>query len=121
MGVWVDLDIRKYLSLLLFVSFASSQIDKNLEVETGWYDNGQKMFQRSYKNEKADGKWTNWWENGQKHGQGTYKDSNKNGDFTLWHYYEQKKGEGIFKDGKLISCKCWDINGSSFVVTSDEW
>ena len=32
---------------------------------TGWYENGQKSFEKTYKDGKEDGLWTNWKENGQ--------------------------------------------------------
>ena len=90
----------KYLSLLLFISFASSQIDKNLEVETSWYDNGQKMFQRSYKNEKADGKWTHWYPNGQLWTEGTYINGKLEGEWITFYDNGQKWIDGNHKDGQ---------------------
>ena len=39
-----------------------------------WYKNGQKWSERTYKNGKLDGLWTSWYENGQKYSETTYKD-----------------------------------------------
>ena len=38
------------------------------------YENGQKKVEGSYKDGKADGKWTKWYEDGQKLNERNYKD-----------------------------------------------
>jgi antitoxin component YwqK of YwqJK toxin-antitoxin module len=55
---------------------------------TGWYENGQKEFEGTYKNGELDGFVTGWWSNGQK-----------------WY-------ERTFKDGELISVKKWNEDGN---------
>ena len=40
----------------------------------GFYDNGQKSVEESFKDGKKDGLETKWYENGQKMLEGTYKD-----------------------------------------------
>ena len=41
---------------------------------TSWYENGQKRYERTYKDGKLDGLWTYWYEGGQKKEERTYKD-----------------------------------------------
>ena len=53
-----------------------------------YYDNGQKKYERTYKDGKLDGKWT-WWHN--------------NG---------QKRYERTYKDGELIESTLWDEEGN---------
>tara|TARA_Y100001970_G_C13876622_1_gene671735 strand:+ start:214 stop:753 length:540 start_codon:yes stop_codon:yes gene_type:complete len=96
----LSLDMRKYLSLLLFVSFAYPQINNNLEVETGWYANGQKMFQRSYKDGNANGEWTHWYANGQLWTEGTYINGKLEGEWITFYDNGQKWIEGNHKDGQ---------------------
>ncbi len=90
----------RYLSLLSFFSFAFLQIDKNLDVETGWYDNGQRMFIRTYKDEKADGKWIHWYSNGQLWTDGTYVNGELQGEWITFYDNGQKMIEGSHKDGQ---------------------
>ena len=44
------------------------------------YENGQKMYEGTYKDGKLDGKWTYWRENGQKSWENTFKDGKKIGE-----------------------------------------
>ena len=109
--------------------------DKKNGVYTEYYENGQKEFERIYKDGKRDGLQTNWFENGQKKEEGTYKDGKKDGKWTKWYENGQKEieetykdrelevhtewsengqkcYESIFKDGKEISEKEWNSDGS---------
>ena len=54
----------RYLSFLLFVSYCFSQIDKNLDIETGWYDNGQRWIKGNHKNGQRYGEWIFYKESG---------------------------------------------------------
>ena len=42
-------------------------------MSTTWYQNGQKKFETTFKDEKWDGLFTNWYENGQKKYERTMK------------------------------------------------
>ena len=77
-----------------------------------YLENGQKDFEVTLKNGKADGKATEWYENGQKGFEGTFKDGELIGKLTYWYENGQKGSEGTFKDGSLISVKCWDEDGN---------
>ena len=97
---WLDLDmVRWYLSLLLFIGLAWSQVEENIVLDISYYENGQKKHHRPYKDNIADGNWTYWYDNG------------------------QKSEEGIYKDGELISSKCWDYNGNEYDCgeRDDDW
>ena len=78
----------------------------------GYYKNGQKRFERTYKDGEKDGLYTEWYENGQKESEETYKNGERDGLVTEWYKNGQKEGEGTFKDGKLISKKYWNEDGS---------
>jgi len=58
-------------------------------LHTEYYDNGQKKFEKNYKDGKKDGISTKWYENGQK-----------------------GYNKATYKDGEVISEECWDINGN---------
>jgi antitoxin component YwqK of YwqJK toxin-antitoxin module len=77
-------------------------------VYTEYYENGQKRWERTYKDGKKDGLSTRWYENGQKLEEGTYKDGKENGLRTLWYENGQKEGEVDFKDGLMTQ---WYKNG----------
>ena len=68
---------------------------------TGWYENGQKKEEITYKDGKQDGLWTGWYANGQKKYEGTRKDGGKEGLHTGWYENGQKSQEETYKDGKL--------------------
>ncbi len=78
----------------------------------GWYENGQKMFEVTFKDVNPDGLYTQWYENGQKEIEKTYKDGKEDGLFTGWYENGQKMFEVILKDGYPISSKKWNEDGS---------
>ena len=51
------------------------------------------------------GKWTNWYANGQKRYERTFKDKRKDGLSTIWYADGRKMYKGTFKNGDLISEK----------------
>jgi antitoxin component YwqK of YwqJK toxin-antitoxin module len=51
-------------------------------------------------------------ENGQKYYERTFKDGKQDGLFTRWDENGQKKDEIPFKDGEMISRKEWNRDGS---------
>ena len=79
----------------------------------GYYENGQKKSDETYKNGKQVGKRTIWHENSQKRLECTYIDGEKEGKETIWYENGQKKLEQTFKDGKFVTGtrKQWDENG----------
>ena len=77
------------------------------------WQNGQKQFERNYKDGKQDGLQTRWYENGKKKGEANAKDGEPHGLVLQWHENGQKKFEGNFKDGKVVegSRKFWNSKG----------
>jgi len=85
---------------------------------TEWYKNGQKKFERNYKDGNREGldtwfdengqktQWykngpvTQWYKNGQKKFERNYKDGEKDGIETTWYENGQKKSEKNYKNGK---------------------
>ena len=85
---------------------------KNCEVE--FYEDGQL---KSVENKNEDGEWDGlhygWYNNGEKRYERTYKDGKQDGVETWWDKYEngQKRYEGTYKNGEIISTKIWDDDG----------
>ena len=79
---------------------------------TGYYSNGQKKYECTYKDGKLQGLTTWWYENGQKHVERTYKDGKLDGLLTMWYKNGQKEEELTFKADKKISRKEWDKDGN---------
>ena len=69
-------------------------------------------FIRIYINGNENGLWIGWYGNGQKEYEETYKDGIKDGKSIFWDESGQKRSEETYKDGELISDKWWDENGN---------
>ena len=81
-------------------------------IDKGWYENGQKQSEVTFKDGKINGLVTYWYENGEKKSEGTYRNGKKDGLFTWWYGNGKKEYEGTYKDGKKISVKEWNEDGS---------
>ena len=69
---------------------------------TDYYDNGQKKWERSYKDRQLIGPVTWWYESGQIKKEFHHKHGGKmHGPATWWHENGQKILEKNYKDGKL--------------------
>ena len=53
-----------------------------------------------------------WYENGQKISEGTFNNDKRNGYWTRWYENGQKEYEGTLEGGKEISRKKWNEDGS---------
>ena len=51
------------------------------------------MYEKTYKDGKANGKWTEWYENGQKQVEATFKNDKRNRLWTWWYQNGQKRQE----------------------------
>ena len=51
---------------------------------TEWYENGNKAYEKSYKNGNEDGTWTAWYKNGNKRYEESYKNGEKDGTWIGW-------------------------------------
>ena len=79
------------------------------------WQNGQKQFERNYKDGKFDGLWTEWYWNGQKNFERNYKDGNLHGLSTLWWKTGLKKREVNWKDGERDGFQTkWYENGQKW-------
>ena len=89
-------------------SFNTYKISKGMLVlvnKTGWYEDGQKYWEKTFKDGQLDGLYTEWFKNGQEMSEGTYKDGKRDGLWSWWDDNGQKYKEGIYKDGKRIDSK----------------
>ena len=76
------------------------------------HDNGQKYYERSFKNGKQVGLETLWYKNGQKREEGTLNQNGKHdGLFTSWYKNGQKRLEVNYKDGEKMSETKWYSGG----------
>ncbi|ODS29999.1 MAG: putative antitoxin YwqK [Candidatus Scalindua rubra] len=85
----------------------------------GYYDNGQKEEERTYKDGVKDGTWIRWYGNGQKWIEGTYKGGGISGKWIRWYGNGQKNSEITYNYEKLISSRCWDRDGNE--INCPEW
>ena len=66
----------------------------------GWYDNGQKDYEKNYKDDKLDGLCQEWYENGQKDYEYNYKDGKLDGLYQIWYENGQKLCQGWYENGQ---------------------
>ena len=59
-------------------------------IHTQWYEHGKKKDEISYKDGKRDGLTTGWYRNGEKEYEVNYKNGKKNGLETIWYFSGQK-------------------------------
>ena len=74
-------------------------------VSVGYWDNGQKSLQGTYKDGEKDGLWMGWYENGQISSKQNYKSENgvgryEEGPVESWYKNGQKSLEGSYKNGR---------------------
>ena len=67
---------------------------------------------------KPDGLAVGWYENGVKMVEGTYRDGGEDGPRTWWHENGQKAFDLVYKAGKLVSANGWRPNGEKCPVTN---
>ena len=118
------------LPLLLFIISCSKPINEESLVErNGIYyqvnsetpysgksftlhDNGQKYYERSFKDGKQFGLETLWFKNGQKREEGTWNENGKqDGLYNTWYKNGQKRLEVNYKNGKKMSETKWYSGG----------
>ena len=78
-----------------------------------WYDNGQELYEKHYKNGKLDGSSITWHPNGQMKYEGSWKNGMWHGLSRGWHKDGQKLSVGTWENNKFISgsAKYWNQNG----------
>ena len=108
---------RKLLLAFLFLTLVVPPVVGDEPPKNGphieYYENGQKMSEIHYKNDKRDGLWTYWDENGKKEIEGHHKNGELDGLETWWHENGQKMSEGHFKNGKKDGLWTeWHENGT---------
>ena len=84
------------------LNFHEKKSLEEIEVESTFYENGQKETEIVWKGDKVHGYHKEWYDNGQKNGEGNYKGDLLDGLFTGWSYNGQKEVEGEYKDGKKV-------------------
>ena len=70
--------------------------------ERSWYENGQINEVTHHKNGKSDGKWQKFYENGNKDWEKNYKNKIEHGPMIFWHEdTQEKKSEANYVKGEL--------------------
>lgn len=75
---------------------------KGSGTKTGWYENGQKMWEMNYKTGTLDGPMTTWYENGQKKAEATYKNGYFVGTYTEWDENGNIVRQTTYKNGEAV-------------------
>ena len=86
--------IALFVALLLVGCVGDRMID--------YYENGQKKWERSYKDRQLIGPVTWWYENGQKMLEKNYKDGKLYGLLIMWHENGTEKDRKSYKDGEEV-------------------
>ena len=74
----------KQFILLLFIGFVWCKNENSLILDESFYDNGNKKYQRYYKDGKAQGTWIHYYDNGNIWTEGNYKNGIQE---NLWVSY----------------------------------
>ena len=129
LGLVVDLGMRRYITLLLFVGFAWGQykLDINNLIDRDgvlyapnknkpfsgsvfdFYENGTERFNGRYRNGIKNGKWTWWNEDGGVDSTGRFKKGLKNGQWKYYYTNGILKGKGQYRVGSDSSPGITDI------------
>ena len=86
--------IALFVALLLFGCGRDRLVD--------YYDNGQKKWERFYKDTQLIGAVTWWYENGKKMLEKNYKDGKLDGLLIMWDENGTEKSRKSYKDGELV-------------------
>jgi len=81
-------------------------------LHTSYYENGQKKWDRNYKDGEPDGLSISWKENGQKSSEWTYCDGEQEGLSTRWYENGQKSLEETYLNDTVTSRTEWDESGT---------
>lgn len=86
--------------------------DSILVKETGYYQNGIKRIEGSYKDSERHGKWNYWFEDGNQWSEGYFSRGQRNGKSIVWHENGKKYFEGTYKmDERVGIWRFWDEDG----------
>lgn len=114
----------------------STEVEPNVEIDRGYFDNGSPQYEFTYKSGKLDGasktwdssgnlisivtyksgkldgKWKTFYITGQLKNSIVYMNGVKNGVELWYHPNGQKQSEVLYENNKIISTKLrWDENG----------
>ena len=101
--------MNKYFALSLLIGMALGGSNNTLIKDEAFYDNGNKKYQRYYKDGKADGKWTHWYESGNTWIEGHYSNGIRVEIWTTYYENGQEWTKGNYKVVKEM------VNGSSLI------
>jgi antitoxin component YwqK of YwqJK toxin-antitoxin module len=98
------------------IQMSGSYKSKGSEIKQGhfiyYHENGQKLSEGNYLNDKSDGIWTTWYENGEKNTEGKYRNEVPEGNWCTFYDNGQKKTEGAYLAGKATGTwKFWHETG----------
>jgi antitoxin component YwqK of YwqJK toxin-antitoxin module len=76
-----------------------------------WYENGQKKSEGKFLNDKNEGKWSYWYENGQKKSEGNFLSDKREGEWNFWNEKGELTDKEYYKYGQLNSAEGYFENG----------
>ena len=92
--------MNKYFALSLLIGMALGGSNNTLIKDEAFYDNGNKKYQRYYKDGKAAGKWTHWYESGNTWIEGHYSNGIRVEIWTTYYENGQESTKGNYKIGE---------------------
>ena len=102
--------LRKYELKFNNLTSAKGAFQNELFSDERYWKNGQKAYEKTYRNGIKNGKWIEWFENGQKAYEKTYKEGKEDGLRISWNengdkVYEEKIIDGIVSELVFINVK----------------
>ena len=102
--------LRKYELKFNNLTSAKGEFQNELFSDERYWKNGQKAYEKTYRNGIKNGKWIEWFENGQKAYEKTYKEGKEDGLRISWNengdkVYEEKIIDGIVSELVFINVK----------------
>ena len=80
-------------NLILYKGFSILEEKLFSGVCVDYYGNGQKKYERNFKNGKEEGLCIHWYENGQKQSEGQYRDGKPDGLWSEWTEGGERRDE----------------------------
>lgn len=82
----------------------------------GWYENGQRWFERHYHDGVEHGTSTTWFDNGQIWDKIEFQKGRRHGKCEGWYSFGRRLYEGYYQDDELHGeCTSWDIHDQPHV------
>jgi len=75
-------------------------------------ENGQKLSEGDYLNDKVEGLWSFWFDNGAKKSEGNFVKDRKDGEWSYWNNYGQLTSKEYYRNGEIYLIEGYHENGT---------